>query len=99
MASFTIDISSEAEEDLQYYRAYERKTILTTALASLRDTPAVETNERKRLRPNPIAPWEVKVGKYRILYAIEAEERRVTIIAIGHKVHNILYIRGKVVSL
>jgi mRNA-degrading endonuclease RelE of RelBE toxin-antitoxin system len=99
MEHYTVDVSDDAEEDLTYYRAYERRIILEGALAQLRDHPGLETNERKKLRANPTAPWEVKVGKYRVFYAIEPDEQMVVVVSIGHKEHNTLYIRGKVVQL
>lgn len=99
MAPYTLEISHDAEEDLSYYRAYERKLILARAITQLGANPALETSERKLLRPNPIASWEVKLGKYRVFYAIEPADQLVVIVAVGHKEHNILYIRGKVVWL
>jgi mRNA-degrading endonuclease RelE of RelBE toxin-antitoxin system len=99
MENYTVEISGDAEEDLTYYRAYERRIILEEALTQLRDHPSNETKDQKKLRENPIAPWEVKVGKYRVFYAIEPDEQVVVIVSVGHKEHNILYIRGKVVQL
>ena len=99
MAGYTVEISDDAEEDLTYYRAYERRIILEGALSHLRDHPSREANDQKKLRENPIAPWEVKVGKYRVFYAIEPDEHVVVIVSIGHKEHNTLYIRRKVVRL
>src|SRR5690348_5628429 len=88
MEHCTVEISDDAEEDLTYYRAYERRIILEGALAHLRDHPGSETNDQKKLRENPIAPWEVKVRKYRVFYAIEPDEPVVVIVSIGHKEHN-----------
>jgi len=99
MEHYTVEISDDAEEDLTYYRAYERRIILEGTLARLRDHPNRETNYLKKLRENPIAPWEVKVGKYRVFYTIEPDAPIVVIMSIGHKEHNTLYIRGKVVQL
>jgi mRNA-degrading endonuclease RelE of RelBE toxin-antitoxin system len=99
MAPYTIDITDEAEEDLQYYRAYERQQIVNNIQVQLVHEPGQETNSRKTLRQNPIASWELKIGKYRVFYEIDDEDRVVIIISIGHKDHNVLYIRGKVVKL
>lgn len=99
MATYTVDISDDAEKDLTYYRAYERRIILEGALVQLGEHPNIESIDRKKLRTNPIAPWEVKVGKYRVFYAIEPDGLVVVIVSIGHKEHNTLYIRGKVVRL
>jgi mRNA interferase RelE/StbE len=56
-----------------------------------------ETKRRKKLDPNRIAPWELRIDHYRIFYNIE--HTMVKVVAIGHKEHNELYIRGKKVDL
>jgi len=33
--------------------------------------PIVETRNRKKLRPNPLAPWELRIGKARVFYDVE----------------------------
>jgi mRNA-degrading endonuclease RelE of RelBE toxin-antitoxin system len=99
MKTYTVEISDDAEKDLAWYRAYERRIILENALASLRNHPESESANQKKLQDNPIAPWEVRVGKYRIFYTIEQDDKVVVIVSIGHKEHNTLYIRGKVVQL
>ncbi len=58
----------------------------------------IETKRRKRLAQHPIAAWELRVGKYRVFYEFE-EEATVKIVAVGHKEHNDLFIRGEKVEL
>ena len=99
MPSYTLDMTEDANEDLSYYRAFERKLITDEMAIQLVDHPDVETNHRRRLRNNPIARWELKVGKFRVFYEIDADEAFVTIVSVGHKEHNVLYIRGKVIHL
>jgi len=53
---------------------------------------------RKKLRPNPLAPWELKVSKYRVFYEV-SQPQIVKIVAAGYKEHNDLFIRGKKVQL
>jgi len=59
----------------------------------------VETKNRKKLRENPLAPWELRAGKYRIFYQVDDASHMITIVAIGHKEHNMLLIRGKKVKI
>jgi mRNA interferase RelE/StbE len=59
----------------------------------------VETKNRKPLRDNPIASWELRAGKHRIFYEAEETARKVTIVSVGHKEHNTLLIRGKEVQI
>jgi mRNA-degrading endonuclease RelE of RelBE toxin-antitoxin system len=58
----------------------------------------VESRKRKRLRPNPLAPWELRIGSYRVFYEIR-ERQHVRILAVGHKQHNEIFIRGRKVEL
>lgn len=99
MPSYILDMTEDANQDLWYYRAFERKMITDEMAVQLVDQPDVETNNRRRLRDNPIARWELKVGKFRVFYEIDADEQVVTVTSVGHKEHNMLYIRGKVVHL
>jgi mRNA-degrading endonuclease RelE of RelBE toxin-antitoxin system len=65
----------------------------------LTDAPAVETKNRKCLRGNPVARWGLRSGHYRIFYEVDATARQVTIVAMGHKDQNRLFIRGQEVQL
>ena len=58
----------------------------------------IETRRRKRLRPNPIAPWELTIGRYRVFYEVP-EAGSVKLLALGHKAHNELFIRGRRVEI
>ncbi len=62
--------------------------------------PLVETKNRKPLRPNPVAPWELRVGMLRIFYEVSTEEPGfVNILAVGEKDGNVLRIAGKEIKL
>jgi mRNA-degrading endonuclease RelE of RelBE toxin-antitoxin system len=65
----------------------------------LTDQPLLETKNRKLLRDNPIASWELRVGKYRVFYEVNDLAQTVSIVSIGHKAHNILLIRDKEVKI
>jgi mRNA-degrading endonuclease RelE of RelBE toxin-antitoxin system len=96
MAKYEIDITEEAKSDLSHYSAYERKIIVSESRSQLTHEPEVETKNRKRLRDNPIAKWELRVGRFRIFYDVT---QTVTIVSVGHKEHNVLWVRGKEVLL
>lgn len=58
------------------------------------------SRNRKRLVANPIAPWELRVGRYRVYFEVqEKPERIVTIVAIGLKVREKVMIAGVEVNL
>jgi mRNA-degrading endonuclease RelE of RelBE toxin-antitoxin system len=99
MASYRIEVTEEAKDDLSYYTASERKLIVAEIRGQLTHQPHVETKNRKPLRDNPIAPWELRVGKYRVFYEVEETTSTVSVVSVGHKEHNVLLIRGKEVQL
>jgi hypothetical protein len=77
-------------------------TILAAIDRQLLHEPLRETRHRKPLRPNPIAPWELRVGQLRVFYeVIEAgtEGGMVRILAVGRKRRNVLMIGGKEIRL
>jgi hypothetical protein len=48
--------------------------------------PTVATPNRKVLRANPVAPWELRIGKLRVYYEVKQEpERMVVVKAVGVK--------------
>jgi mRNA-degrading endonuclease RelE of RelBE toxin-antitoxin system len=61
----------------------------------LKYEPDRETRNNKRLRPNRLAEWELRVDRFRVFYDIDGEERAVKIEAVGHKRGNSLYLRGE----
>jgi hypothetical protein len=61
--------------------------------------PNVETRNRKRLRPNPLAPWELRIGEIRVFYDVNADVASVRGIAVGQKEGNRLTIGGEEISL
>jgi mRNA-degrading endonuclease RelE of RelBE toxin-antitoxin system len=95
--AFSIIIQPNAEGDIEYYRVNEQRTIIDGIKTHLRDQPDIESRRKKILRPNQIAPWELRIDMYRVFYKIEGTT--VLVVAVGHKVHNTLYIRGKEVDL
>jgi mRNA-degrading endonuclease RelE of RelBE toxin-antitoxin system len=99
MAAYQIEVSEDARADLSYYSAFERKIITSEIRVQLAHQPQVETKNRKPLRDNPIASWELRVGKYRVFYEVAETVRIVAIVAVGHKEHDILMVRDKEVKL
>jgi len=81
---YHIEIKPGAEDDLYYYSPYVQKIIVKAIFTHLQSDAAVQTKKKKQLRPNPIAPWELKIGEYRVFYETEGSEN-VNILAVGHK--------------
>ena len=99
MAGYRIVVTEDAKVDLANYAAFERKIIASDIREQLVDQPDLETKNRKSLRENPIATWELRVGKYRVFYEVDRAAQLVSIVSIGHKEHNVFFIRGKEVNL
>ncbi len=52
------------------------------------------------MRPNPVAPWELRIENIRVYYDIEAQpDQRVTIVAVGVKQRSRVLIGGEEVEL
>ena len=97
MPPHPIDFTEDAAADLDYFTAQERKTIIDRVKEQLSHEPTRETRNRKKLRENPIATWELRAGRFRVFF--EVLQDVVTVVSVGYKEHNVLYIRGKQVQL
>lgn len=74
--------------------------VLDTVERKLQRQPDVETRNRKPMRPNPIAPWELRVGNLRVYYDFEDEPEPVVYIrAVGTKERNKVRIGKEVIEL
>jgi len=59
-----------------------------------------QSRNKKRLRPNPLAPWELRVGVLRVFYEVDAGEADlVNVLAIGIKRGNRLIVAGKEIRI
>jgi mRNA-degrading endonuclease RelE of RelBE toxin-antitoxin system len=92
---YEIEFTEQAERHLSRLSARDRAVVLDAIEQQLRHQPTVPTRNRKELRPNPLAPWELRVGSFRVFYDVDGERVIVLIVAIGAKEHNVLRIEGK----
>jgi mRNA-degrading endonuclease RelE of RelBE toxin-antitoxin system len=92
---YEIQYTVEAIEDLKLYRKHERQLIVDQIDEQLSHEPSHETRNRKQLRPNRVAEYELRITKFRAFYDIDENEKVVKIEAIGHKEGSCLFIRGK----
>jgi len=101
---FSIEYAPVTKEHL---RAIERKyysLIRKTAEEQLQFEPDVETKNRKPLTRQVAfeAEWEIRFGpknRFRLFYDIDHEQAVVSVLAIGEKKGNRLFIGGKEVEL
>jgi len=97
---YRIEYSPDAEEHLRFLTARQRAVVLDTVDEQLTHQPTVETRNCKPMRPNPLAPWELRIGKLRVYYDVEEEpEWAVYVRAVGIKERNRVHIAGEVFEL
>lgn len=96
---FDIAFRPEALEDLARLRKYDQQRLYGAIATQLRHQPTTPTRNRKRLRPNPLAEWELRVGEYRVFYDVDEQQGTVEVIAVGYKQGGKLFLRGKETSL
>ena len=90
-----IEFSPKARRDLNWFKKREQNKILDGIESNLTYEPSIETRNRKRLRPNETAEWELRLGKYRVFYDVEETVLIVSIEAVGLKLGNTFYFQGK----
>jgi mRNA-degrading endonuclease RelE of RelBE toxin-antitoxin system len=97
---FKIIYSPEAVEHLAALAKATQVIVVDQIDEQLTHDPMLPSRKRKLLRPNPIAPWELRLGAVRVFYAVAEEpEALVTIAAVGIKRHNELWIGTERVEL
>jgi mRNA-degrading endonuclease RelE of RelBE toxin-antitoxin system len=96
---YHIDYSADALEHLRGLTANQRNLILDAVEEQLRHQPAMETKNRKLMRPNLYAQWELRVRNLRVYYKVfEDPEQLVLVCGIGIKVRNQVWIGGEEVD-
>ncbi|MCK5329086.1 MAG: type II toxin-antitoxin system RelE/ParE family toxin [Candidatus Latescibacteria bacterium] len=97
---YEIVFAESVREHLRSLRVDQRVVLLDAIEEQLVYEPLIETRNRKLLRPNPLAPWELRIGDFRVFYEVASDEPSVVrILAVGRKERNRLFIAGKAVKL
>ena len=98
--AYRIEYSPETDDHLRVLSARHRSAVFDAVDDQLAHQPTIETRNRKPMRPNPVAPWELRVGELRVYYEVDEQPvRRVTVLAIGLKDRNRVLIGGEEVEL
>jgi mRNA-degrading endonuclease RelE of RelBE toxin-antitoxin system len=93
---YEIDFAPSVERHLEALTARQRKIVYNGIEAHLRSQPNVETRNRKLMRPNPLAPWELRLGDLRVYYRVLEEPTKIVeIAAVGMKRREQLWIAGE----
>jgi mRNA-degrading endonuclease RelE of RelBE toxin-antitoxin system len=97
--AFGIEFSPDARDHLRVMRKRDQQIIVDAIAGQLTHQPDQPTAQRKPLESNPLAPWELRVGDFRIFYDIRREDHVVVVVAVGEKAHNRLRIGGEEIEL
>ena len=97
---YKVAFAETVTEHLRWLTAAERSRILDAIERELVREPLVETRNRKPLRPNPLAPWELRVGTLRVFYEVAVQEAgTVRVLAVGKKKRHALRVGGREIKL
>ena len=97
---YGIEFSPEAEDHLGRLAARRRALVLDSVDRHLMHQPEAETRNRKRLQPNPIAEWELRLSDLRVYRDVETDPEPVVLVrAVGVKQRNVVRIGGVVIPL
>jgi mRNA-degrading endonuclease RelE of RelBE toxin-antitoxin system len=90
---FKISITDDADRQFRALPVRDQRILEAAILSRLQHQPTIPTKAIKRLRPNPLAEFELRAGDLRVLYNVEEEE--VVVLIVGRKVGNTLIVEGE----
>jgi mRNA-degrading endonuclease RelE of RelBE toxin-antitoxin system len=94
--AWKVTLKPSALEDLGWFGRKTSRLLREAAEGQLRVDPLAETRNMKTLRPNAVAQRELRLyGKYRVLFNVDQDAEKVTIVLIGEKRGNKLFVQGK----
>lgn len=96
---YRLDISPDAQMHLAALRKFDQTRLVNAMEMQLRHEPLNSNRNRKPMRSNLIATWELRVGHFRVYYDVSEPERIVWIRAIGIKQHGTVIIGGQEIDL
>jgi len=96
---YRIEYTTETKGHFQALSARQRSILLDAVEVQLASQPAVQTRNRKPMRPNPLATWELRVGNLRVYYdVIDKAHPTVVVRAVGVKEREQVRIGGRQVG-
>jgi len=98
--AYEIEFAESVQAHFRALTARERAIVLEAIERQLPHEPLKETRHRKPLRPNPVAPWELRAGSLRVFYEVSAGGTGVVrVLAVGRKRRNAVIIGDKEIQL
>jgi mRNA-degrading endonuclease RelE of RelBE toxin-antitoxin system len=100
LVAYRIEYSPDVKDHLHALTTRQQSMVIDGVDKQLRHRPTLETRNRKPMRPNLVAPWEMRLGNLRVYYEVEQEpEAVVRILAVGIKERNRVRIGKEVIDL
>jgi mRNA-degrading endonuclease RelE of RelBE toxin-antitoxin system len=94
--AWKVTMKESVIKDLRWFGRKDGRLLLDTAVEHLTANPLAETRHLKTLRPNPVAQRELRLlGKYRVLFNVDAAAQVVTIVLAGEKQGESLLVQGE----
>src|SRR2546421_12631674 len=93
---FRIEYAPPALSHLKALTPRHQRIVLDGVNSYLSVDPMVETRRRKPMRPNPLAPWELRLGNLRVYFRVTEEPKKIVeIAAVGIKRRDQIWIAGE----
>jgi mRNA-degrading endonuclease RelE of RelBE toxin-antitoxin system len=97
---FRIEYAPATIAHLKALTARQQSIVLDGVARYLSVDPMFETRNRKPMRPNPLAPCELRLGYSRVYFDVVTEpEPVVVVLAVGVKERNAFWIGKAVINL
>ncbi len=93
--AYEIEYTEAAIRDLEWLKRNEQVIVLSAVDEQLRYDPTIETRNKKHLRSNDTAEWELRVGVFRVLYDVDDVVRIVEVQRVGKKPSHRYMFRGQ----
>lgn len=94
-APYEVSLTEGAQSDLFSFSKYAQRIILDGIAIHLTHEPTRGSRRLIKMRPNPVAAWELRLGDYRVLYDIDEIACRAIVQVIGEKRGNRLIVQGE----
>jgi len=83
-------------DDLRGLGHARGRAVLNATTERLESNPLTTNRHLKTLRPNPVADRQLSLfGRYRVLFTVDAPQKIVTVVLVGEKRGNSLYVQGE----
>ncbi len=94
--AYRIEYSPSTVDHFAALTARQRALVLDAVESQLMHEPLKETRNRKPMRPNPLALWELRINELRVYYDVEQDpEPMILVRAVGVKKRDRVLIGSK----